>query len=540
MPKLLGTDPTFYPSPRAAMEAPPETLAYVAVLRPDQLAVVDVDPQSATYGQVVGRLELPGSGENELHPFGWNACSSALCPMAPHPHLERRYLILPGTRSWRIYIVDTRPDPKHPRIAKVIEPEELARRTGYSRPHTVHCGPAGIYVSCLGSAAGDDGPGGVFIMDHYTFAPLGRFEVDRGPQYLAYDFWWHIAHDVIVTSEWGTPRQVENGLLPEALLEQQYGKALHFWDARSRRHIQEVRFPDGYQMPLELRSAHDPTKLYRFVGVVINVKDLSASLWVWYREGGEFKIKEIATIPARPEDPDRLPPLLKGFGAVPPLVTDIALSLADRFLYASCWGTGQLLQFDVSDPFEAKLVGEIQIGGIGRHTPRPSGKPMQGDPQMVEVSRNGRRLYFTNSLYDAWDPQFYPDGVRGCLVKANVLPGGGMEDRPRDLRRLRRPQGAPGPAGGRRLLHRFVLLPVAPAGGLGGSVSGDGSARRGASRCVPRHQPGHGLAVRRVPGPAPQGPVGAFPRRAPHRPAAHGGDRPRWWPWWPLRSRRCP
>jgi len=27
---------------------------------------------------------------------------------------------------------------------------------------------------------------------------------------------------------------------------------------------------------------------------------------------------------------------------------------------------------------------------------------------MVEVSRDGRRVYFTNSLYGAWDDQFYP------------------------------------------------------------------------------------------------------------------------------------
>jgi len=39
-------DPTFYPSPKMAMEAPPETLAYLAMLdptrqRPDAMAVVD-------------------------------------------------------------------------------------------------------------------------------------------------------------------------------------------------------------------------------------------------------------------------------------------------------------------------------------------------------------------------------------------------------------------------------------------------------------------------------------------------------------------
>src|SRR5439155_458273 len=78
---------------------------------------------------------------------------------------ERRYLIVPGLLSSRIYVIDTQPDPKNPKIVKVIEPEEVASRAGYSRPHTVHCGPDGIYVSALGNPAGD-APGGVFILDH--------------------------------------------------------------------------------------------------------------------------------------------------------------------------------------------------------------------------------------------------------------------------------------------------------------------------------------------------------------------------------------
>ena len=122
-------DPTFYPSPKMAMQAPRERLGYVALLdpgreRPDALGVLDLDPDSGTYAQIVGRVEMPNAAD-ELHHFGWNACSAALCPYAPHPHVERRYLIVPGIRSSRIHIVDTKPDPREPRIVKVIEPEEL-------------------------------------------------------------------------------------------------------------------------------------------------------------------------------------------------------------------------------------------------------------------------------------------------------------------------------------------------------------------------------------------------------------------------------
>jgi selenium-binding protein 1 len=120
---------------------------------------------------------------------------------------------------------------------------------------------------------------------------------------------------------------------------------------------------------------------------------------------------------------------LKGFGAVPPLVTDINLSLDDRFLYVSCWGTGELKQFDVSDPFNPVETGSVKIGGIVRRQAHPSrpDQPLSGAPQMVEISRDGKRLYVTNSLYRTWDEQFYPDGIKGWLARIDVRPNGGID-----------------------------------------------------------------------------------------------------------------
>src|SRR5258706_5054720 len=90
-------DPSFYPSLRMAMKAAPETLAYVAAFDPDRktpdaIAVVDVDPKSKSYSTIIGSTAMPNAGD-ELHHFGWNACSSCLCPNAPHAHAERRYLV---------------------------------------------------------------------------------------------------------------------------------------------------------------------------------------------------------------------------------------------------------------------------------------------------------------------------------------------------------------------------------------------------------------------------------------------------------------
>ena len=429
----LRPDRTFYPSPRLAMEADPERIAYTALLspnrsRPDALAVIDVDRTSKTFGTMLHRLDMPVRGD-EFHHFGWNACSSALSPFSGHAFLKRRYLIIPGIRSSRIYVVDTQPNPRQPSIVRIIEPEEVLRKTGYSRPHTVHCGPEGVYISTLGGAgaAGTDGVPGVFIMDCESFDILGKWEIDRGPQKLHYDFWWNLPRDYMVSSEWGLPPQFENGIVAEDLLANKYGHAIHFWDLRARKHVQTIDLGANHQMALELRPAHDPAREYGFLGVVVDTTNLEGSIWTWYREpGGKFAARKTATIAPEPASADLLPPLLKGFGAVPPLISDIDLSLDDRFLYVACWGTGELKQYDVSDPMQPGLTGSVRIGGIAQRGAHPSGRPFAGGPQMTEISRDGKRVYFTNSLYSSWDTQFYPDGIAGAQVMCHVGANGGL------------------------------------------------------------------------------------------------------------------
>jgi selenium-binding protein 1 len=52
---------------------------------------------------------------------------------------------------------------------------------------------------------------------------------------------------------------------------------------------------------------------------------------------------------------------------------------------------------------------------------------------MVEVSRDGKRVYFTNSLYAAWDEQFYPDGLRTWFVQAAAEADGSLTLDPKFL-----------------------------------------------------------------------------------------------------------
>jgi selenium-binding protein 1 len=239
----------------------------------------------------------------------------------------------------------------------------------------------------------------------------------------------------MITSEWGTPKMIESGVQPNILMESGYGHQLHLWDLRRRRHLQALDLGKEQQMVLELRPAHDPTKAYGFVGVVVSLTDLSGSVWLWHRDGQAWAVRKVIEIPAEVADPAQLPPLLKDFKAVPPLITDLNLSLDDRFLYVSCWGTGEMRQYDVADPFNPKLTGSIHLGGIVRRAPHPKkpSEPLSGGPQMVEVSRDGRRIYFTNSLYLPWDPQFYPEGMNSWMAQVDVGPQGGLSVNPNFL-----------------------------------------------------------------------------------------------------------
>jgi 56kDa selenium binding protein (SBP56) len=70
----MRPDPTFHASPRLAMEAPAENFAYTVMLspdfsKPDALGVVDVNPSSPTYSQMVHTVMMPNKGD-DFHHFG--------------------------------------------------------------------------------------------------------------------------------------------------------------------------------------------------------------------------------------------------------------------------------------------------------------------------------------------------------------------------------------------------------------------------------------------------------------------------------------
>ena len=425
-------DPTFHATPRLAMQAPPETLAFTLMLspdgsQPDGLAVVNVDPKSKDYGKIVHQVIMPNKGD-EFHHFGWNACSSSLSPLTGHAFLERRYLIIPGIRSSRIYVIDVK-EPLKAKIHKIIEPEEVFAKTGYSRPHTIHCGPEGIYVSTLGGggADGTDGPPGIFIMDCETFEILGRYEMDRGKQDKHYDFWWNLPRDYMVSFGMGPAAAVrERARAGGPAVQQVRSQHPLLEPARTAQrpdHRPGRQSPDGAGNPPGARSG-EGLRLLRRGGR--HHQPAGRDLHLVAQATASSTPRRPITIDPQPAKADDLPPLLKGFEAVPPLVTDIDLSLDDKYLYVACWGTGEMHQYDVSDPMNPKLAGKVEIGGIVKQTKHPNGKTFGYGPQMVEISRDGKRVYWTNSLYSTWDDQFYPGDRGAAMVMADVGANGGI------------------------------------------------------------------------------------------------------------------
>jgi selenium-binding protein 1 len=412
-----------YATPQDAIDSPREALAYVPVIyagtgirAPDRIATVDVNPDSKSYGSVVHRTPMPNIGD-ELHHYGWNLCSSC----HGQPGRFRRYLVVPGLVSGNINILDACA-PEAPALHHVIEGREIAEKTNLSWPHTVHCAPDGtIIVSMLGDAEGN-GPGG-FLAISEDFSIIGKWNRSSEGMRYNYDFWYQPRHNAMVSSEWAAPNTVSKGFKPADAEAGRYGHRLHFWDWTTREITQTVDLGPEGMVPLEVRFHHEPDSTHGFAGAA-----LSSAVWHFHRVDGEWRAEKVIQV-----DPVEL----EGWDfPVPGLITDILLSLDDRFLYLSNWLHGDIRQYDISDPSRPRLAGRLWLGGLVGKPVTVEGKRLRGGPQMLQLSRDGRRLYLTDSLYSVWDNQFYPGiaehGSYMLQVDCNTDEGG-LELNPRFL-----------------------------------------------------------------------------------------------------------
>ena len=405
-----------YASPEDAIKAPREKIVYTVCIytgtgieKPDFLATVDVDETSPTYNQIIHRTEVGVVGD-ELHHMGWNACSSC----NDDGSMERKYLIVPGVRTSNFYIIDTATNPRKPALFKTIDGDEIKQKVNLSAPHTVHCLGSEIIVSMLGDADGN-APGGYLHLDK-DFNIVGRWEHDTTGMKFSYDFWYQPRHNMMVSTEWAAPNTFMPGFDLDDVGNGKYGKQIHFWDFKNRKIEKSIDLGTEGLIPLEARFHHNPDSTHGFVGAA-----LSSNIFHWFKDtNGELQIEKVIDV----ESID-----VEGFPVpMPGLITDILLSMDDKYLYFSNWLHSDLRQYDISDPSNPKLTGQVWLGGLLGKAPEVNGLEINGAPQMIQLSLDGKRLFVTTSLFSTWDNQFYPkmkeNGGQLLIVDCDVEHGG--------------------------------------------------------------------------------------------------------------------
>ncbi|XP_075652762.1 selenium-binding protein 1-like [Castanea sativa] len=410
-----------YATPLEAMSGPKEALIYVTCVysgtgreKPDYLATVDIDPSSPTYSKVIHRLPVPYLGD-ELHHSGWNSCSSC----HGDPSADRRFLILPSLVSGRIYVIDTKTNSKAPSLHKVVEPEDIVQKTGLAYPHTSHCLASGdLLVSCLGDKDGNATGSGFLLLDS-EFNVKGRWEKPGHSPPFGYDFWYQPRHKTMISSSWGAPAAFTKGFNLQHVSDGLYGRHLHVYSWPGGELKQTLDLGSTGLLPLEIRFLHDPSKDTGFVGCALTMT--SNMVRFFQTQDGSWS-HEIA-ISVKPLKVQNwiLPEM-------PGLITDFLISLDDRFLYFVNWLHGDVRQYNIEDPKNPVLTGQVWVGGLIQKgspivaegedgktwqfdVPEIQGNQLRGGPQMIQLSLDWKRLYVTNSLFSTWDRQFYPDLV---------------------------------------------------------------------------------------------------------------------------------
>jgi len=192
---------------------------------------------------------------------------------------------------------------------------------------------------------------------------------------------------------------------------------------------------DAGWLPLEIRFMHRPTAPHAYVATAVS----SAVFHITLQDGVWVANKVISV------DPIPVSNWWVGLNSMPGVITDILISMDDRYLYFSDWVHGDIRQYDISNPAAPVLKSRIWIGGsitqgngvdvedptIVRPLPLVvKGVEVQGGPQMLQLSLDGKRLYVTTSLCSIWDRQFYPQLVEKGAVMLQIdvdVQKGGMK-----------------------------------------------------------------------------------------------------------------
>ncbi|KAK2997152.1 hypothetical protein RJ639_025587 [Escallonia herrerae] len=194
----------------------------------------------------------------------------------------------------------------------------------------------------------------------------------------------------MISTSWGAPAAFTSGFNLQHVSDGLYGRHLHVYSWPDGELKQTIDLGSSGLLPLEMP---DGTWSHE---IAISVKPLKVQNWI-------------------------LPEM-------PGLITDFLMSLDDRYLYLVNWLHGDIRQYNIEDPKNPVLKGQLWVGGLIQKgssvfveaedgtryqvdVPQVQGNRLRGGPQMIQLSLDGKRLYVTNSLFSKWDKQFYPEVV---------------------------------------------------------------------------------------------------------------------------------
>jgi len=340
----------------------PEKLLYVFCVDADAkdndfLAVIDVDVDSARYGQIIYQLDLGSSG-NETHHFGFTD--------------DRTHIWGCSLFSSRIFIINVAGNPSQPKLEKVLE--DIPAQTGLAGPHSPYALPGRMLLSFLSGKDGGLPAGLAEFTNDGKF--IRRLDLPKDAPYM-YDVAVQPDLNRMVTSSF-TPMGNYKKPLSEMDLKS-FGKELLVWDFRERKVLTKLTTGAA---PLECRWSLKKDANHGFTNCA-----LDDSIWVWEgSDDGQYTTRKLC--------------------ATGKLPADLRESPDGRFLYVSCFFSNDIQQWDVSDLKNPRLASSV-VPGV--------------QPNMMHVTGDGKRMYITNSLLSTLDhsgnfwvrlAHIGPDGIK--------------------------------------------------------------------------------------------------------------------------------
>lgn len=329
---------------------------------------------------------------DELHHMGWNAC-----PGSGLDSSARNKLIFPCLNSDRVYVVDVSNE-RRPTMHKVIEPSELYAYN-VSSPHTSHCLPNGeVMISTMGAGASGNGRGQFILLDGKRDFDVSGLWSPTSTSY-GYDYWYQPCFDVMVSSEWGAPREWKTGLNPANLVAGKfkiflvrlsvaiktcntlcffpdYGHSIHIWSWSRRELLQTIDLGvDAGWLPLEVRFMHNPIQPHGYVATALS----SNVFHIGMNAAGVWEANSVIVVA-----PITVVNWWVGLTSMPGglilqyllcremtfakcfvlgVITDILISMDDNYLFFSNWVHGDIRMYDISNPASPVLKSQIWIGG---------------------------------------------------------------------------------------------------------------------------------------------------------------------------------